>query len=87
MALYWRRSEFLNLVKFMEAILGSDVDHVTNTRGVFFAESQCKGWQINEIVNGLAGALGWVEYLSFQRIKHNEYSKGRRMGFSKLLIK
>ena len=71
----------------MEAILGSDVDHETNTRGYFFAESQCKGWQIKEIVKGLAGALGWAEYLAFQRIKHHECSKGRRLGFSKLLIK
>ena len=82
MALYWPRSEFLNLAKFVEAILGSDVVHETNTRGYFFAEAQSNGWQIKEIVNGLAGAPGWGEYLAFQRIKYNECSKGRRMGFS-----
>ena len=81
MALYWRRSEFLNLVKFMEAILGSDVDHETNTRGYFFAESQCKGWQMKEIVNGLAGALGWGEYLAFQRINTMSALKAEEWAF------
>ena len=76
MELYWRRSEFLNLVKFMEAILGSDVAHETNIRSSFFAESQCKGWQIKEIFNGLASALGWGEYLASQRIKHHDCFKG-----------
>ena len=72
MALYWPRSALLNLVNFMEAILGSDVIHKTNYRGYFFAEAKSNGWQIKEIVNGLAGALGWGVYLAFQKIKHHE---------------
>ena len=35
-ALYRQRSEFLILVKFMEAILRSDVDHETNIKSYFF---------------------------------------------------
>ena len=87
MALHWKYSAFLQLVDLFQKVLGSDVNHEGKTKRQFEARSFCRGWEIKEIVTSLAGALGWGEYLAFQRIKHNECSKGRRMGFSKLPIK
>ena len=86
MALHWKYSAFLQLVDLFQKVLGSDVNHEGKTKRQFEARSFCRGWEIKEIVTSLAGALGWGEYLAFQRIKHHECSKGRRMGFSKLPI-
>ena len=87
MALHWKYSAFLQLVDLFQKVLGSDVNHEGKTKRQFEARSFCRGWEIKEIVTSLAGALGSGEYLAFQRIKHNECSKGKRLGFSKLLIK
>ena len=84
MALYWRHSAFLDLIKLMEVTLGSDVDHEAKSRAQFYGRSQCRGWEIKQILGGISGAFRWGEYLARQRIKHNDLSSGRRMGCSTL---
>ena len=82
MALYWRYSDFLDLVNLLQRILGSDVDHEADLNRRHITRSCCRGWEIKEIIGGLSGALRWGRYMASQQFKHQDKSSGRRMGTS-----
>ncbi len=82
MALHWRYSAFIDLVNLFQQLLGSDVDHETDVNRRHAARSCCRGWEIIEISGGLSGALRWGRYIASQQLKHQDSSRGRRMGTS-----
>lgn len=84
MAFFWRSSSFLDLVALLQTTLGSDVNHEASATNFLHAISQCRGWEVKQIPIGTGNLERWSSYLAHQRIKHNDFSSGRRLGFSQL---
>lgn len=85
MGLFWPHRDMAKLVNVLERVTGSEMGPDPRKKPIgYYAGSACGGWQLKNVLNGLPGALGWINYIAAQDQKHPTRVKieGKSFGVS-----